>query len=106
MWGSAYKFKLGNSSDEDQPLPIHVDFFTENNIVVKKLVCGGIHSQVLATDDNIYSFGCGSDGRLGHPECEGHRYLYKEKEPRVIEGLQGKVVQVQSGYYHVVALSK
>lgn len=27
---------------------------------------GGIHSTLIGADGQVYSFGCGSDGRLGH----------------------------------------
>ena len=39
-------------------------------------VCaGGIHSSAVTVDGGVFTWGCGSDGRLGHPEAEGHRYL-------------------------------
>lgn len=31
------------------------------------------------------TFGCGSDGRLGHKEILNHKYLYKEAYPKEIE---------------------
>ncbi|KAL0485043.1 E3 ubiquitin-protein ligase HERC [Acrasis kona] len=103
--GSGYKHKLGNGSDKDELTPIKVDFFG-NEIKAQKFVSGGIHSQVLDVNNNLYSFGCGSDGRLGHPEGEGHRYLYKEGVPKLIESIKGSVLHVDSGYYHVIAVCK
>ena len=71
----------------------------------KKLVCGGIHSAILTETGFVYSFGCGSDGRLGHPEYVGHTYLYKESRPKLIESLQN-VDDLESSYYHMIALIK
>lgn len=31
------------------------------------------------------TFGCGSDGRLGHPEKGNAKYLYKEGYPKLVE---------------------
>ena len=43
---------------------------------------------------------------MGHPECEGHRYLYKEGYPRKIEGELAKfqVVDIAASYYHCLCL--
>ena len=34
---------------------------------VSKVLAGGIHSGFLDDNGHIYTFGCGSDGRIGHP---------------------------------------
>lgn len=44
---------------------------------VSEVIAGGIHSGVLSSDGDLYTFGCGSDGRIGHIESADHRYLYK-----------------------------
>ena len=31
----------------------------------------------------VWTWGCGSDGRLGHPEAEGHRYLYRWQKLKI-----------------------
>ena len=110
MWGDPYKGQLGHYENnqtwthEEKNLygsPILIKFENE----VQKVVNGGIHSTLLTTDGQIYTFGCGSDGRLGHPEYEGHTYLYKESKPKLIEFFKGqKVLDVQSSYYHMMAL--
>ena len=45
---------------------------------------GGIHSAWLDSDNQIYTFGCGSDGRFGHPEIQNAKYLYKEITPKLV----------------------
>ena len=73
--------------------------------LVKKVISGGIHSAILSIDGCLYTFGCGSDGRLGHPEYEGFVYLYKESHPKRVETFEpGKVIDVTSSYYHMMAL--
>ena len=55
----------------------------------------------------MYTFGCGSDGRLGQQEFKGHTYLYKESKPKYVEALHDhKVIDVQSSYYHMLALTQ
>ena len=72
---------------------------------VIKVIGGGIHASILTEQGQVYTFGCGSDGRLGHPEYEGHTYLYKESKPKLVEAFAGKkVIDVQSSYYHMMAL--
>ncbi len=43
-----------------------------------KIISGGIHSAALDDKGSLYTWGCGSDGRLGHPEHGNAKYLYKE----------------------------
>jgi len=73
---------------------------------VLKPVAGGIHSAILTTNGLAMTFGCGSDGRLGHPEKEKYTYLYKEPLPRAIEGpfAGNPVMDLASSYYFMVAI--
>lgn len=98
-FGSGYKGQLGlddtwdhsDPADRLSPEPIQ-DFRAD------AIICGGIHT-LAVREGTLFSWGCGSDGRIGHPESEGHRYLYREARPRAIEGL-GRVVSVSASYYH------
>jgi len=73
----------------------------------KEVISGGIHAAILTDDNKLYTFGCGSDGRLGHPEYEGFVFLYKESQPKLVETFNSKkVVSVASSYYHMMALAE
>ena len=63
--------------------------FLEEGDTVKKVLGGGIHSAILSNGGKLYTFGCGSDGRMGHPEFEGQIYLYKESFPKLVKLYQG-----------------
>lgn len=59
----------------------------------------------MTRDGKLMTFGCGSDGRLGHPEMKSHKYLYKEAYPKEVKEFEGAVVlKAATSYYHMIAL--
>ena len=48
---------------------------------------GGIHSGLYDEEGILYTFGCGSHGRLGHQKYIDGKYvhLYKESQPKRVE---------------------
>jgi alpha-tubulin suppressor-like RCC1 family protein len=110
FWGWGYKGKLGNTEewthagdwDETEPKILNID------VPIAIAESGGIHSSVIDTQGILYTFGCGSHGRLGHPRyIEGkYRHLYKESQPKKVEFFEGvgKVVDYSSTYSSNVAL--
>jgi alpha-tubulin suppressor-like RCC1 family protein len=44
-----------------------IQFFVDNAITVTQVSCGRAHSLCLTDDGQVYSFGKGAEGRLGHP---------------------------------------
>ncbi|UJR13450.1 hypothetical protein I4U23_000464 [Adineta vaga] len=102
--GSNYKVKLG--IDNDVPFTGQWTLIELTRTCPFKMIAtGGIHSSALATDGRIFTWGCGSDGRLGHSEAQGHRYLYKENEPRPIETFnKQQVLCIATSYYHMAAI--
>ena len=104
MWGCGYKGKLGldrqwtHEDPADRLNPETIAGFQSNTIEL-----GGIHSSSI-DNGNLFTWGCGSDGRIGHPEVQGHRYLYKEPLPRMIENIP-KVIKISSSYYHNIILT-
>lgn len=59
-FGSGYKGKLGHGNTEDCLKPTVVQTIPEKVIEVS---CGGIHTAVISASHQLYTFGCGSDGR-------------------------------------------
>ena len=91
MWGDPYKGQLGQYDENEgwdhtetklYSAPICVYDNPEDRAI--RVICGGIHSAILTASGSLLTFGCGSDGRLGHPEYEGHTYLYKESRPKLV----------------------
>ena len=105
-WGDGYKAKLGHGDQESRLTPTLIDPKHFNDEKIKHVSAGGIHSTAVSEDGHAFTWGCGSDGRLGHPEAKGHRYLYRVDVPRVVEALKekGKVIDIKSSYNHAVAL--
>ncbi|RXG68740.1 E3 ubiquitin-protein ligase HERC2 [Armadillidium vulgare] len=70
-------------------------------VVVKVAVnSGGKHCLCLSADGDVYSWGEGDDGKLGH----GNKSSYDR--PRLIEALQGKdVVDIACGGAHSAAIT-
>ena len=67
---------------------------------VLEVAAGGLHSLLLAEDDAVYSFGCGSRGQLGHGDTE------PQAVPRRIKALEGqRIVQVACGHEHSLVLT-
>eukprot|EP00817_Percolomonadidae_sp_ATCC50343_P004755 CAMPEP_0117421152 /NCGR_PEP_ID=MMETSP0758-20121206/2319_1 /TAXON_ID=63605 /ORGANISM="Percolomonas cosmopolitus, Strain AE-1 (ATCC 50343)" /LENGTH=379 /DNA_ID=CAMNT_0005203141 /DNA_START=15 /DNA_END=1151 /DNA_ORIENTATION=+ len=103
--GSGYKHKLGHGDSESITSPRVIDFFVKQNLQVLRPINGGIHSSCLCSDGALYTFGCGSDGRLGHKEGSNYVYLYKETEPRAIESLGKCVMDADFSYYAGCAIT-
>lgn len=105
-WGDGYKGKLGlgNQDSRYAPTPIPASHLNMERVTV---VCaGGIHSTAATAEGSVFTWGCGSDGRLGHPEGQGHRYLFRSDVPKKVEGLEAKSKRalVSCTYYHTAAV--
>lgn len=97
-WGRGEDGQLGLGDTSDMHLPTLVDSL--RGVHVKQLACGSGHSCVLTEEGEVYSWGRGDDGRLGHGD-NGWKYV-----PRLIHSLMGKVIcLVTCGSYHTAAIS-
>lgn len=104
-WGDGYKGKLGQNDQESRSLPTKIDPSRFGGEFVVGVACGGIHSAAVTREGGVFTWGCGSDGRLGHAEAKGHRYLFRCDVPRKVEGL-ANVASVDCSYYHTAVLRK
>ena len=67
---------------------------------IKKIVCGVEHCLLLTSNGDVFSFGCGLRGALGHGDVNSH------SNPKQIEALAGlKIVDISTGSFHSAAVS-
>mmetsp|Transcript_20483 Transcript_20483/g.50234 ORF Transcript_20483/g.50234 Transcript_20483/m.50234 type:complete len:594 (-) Transcript_20483:76-1857(-) len=97
-WGRGEDGQLGLGDTSDQDEPTYVDAL--RGVGVRQIACGSGHTVVLSTEGEVFTWGRGDDGRLGHGD-NGWKYV-----PRITQSLAGQVVvQVTCGSYHTAAVS-
>ncbi len=97
-FGSGANGRLGIGNDHAQTLPTLVEGL--NGLKIAQLTCGHHHTLVLTEAGQVFSYGYGGNGRLGHGNEAD------EKRPKEIEALKGKgVVFVAGGAYHSAAIN-
>lgn len=97
-WGRGEDGQLGLGDTSDQDEPTYVDAL--RGVGVWQIACGSGHTVVLSTEGEVYTWGRGDDGRLGHGD-NGWKYV-----PRITRSLAGQVVtQVTCGSYHTAAVT-
>jgi hypothetical protein len=89
---------LGHGDQFDQYTPKRVDALI--GVKATQVACGLNHTAVCTEDGEVFTFGSGRDGKLGHGDT-------KEKtSPALVKALQGRhITQVQCGVYHTMALT-
>ncbi|XP_071080908.1 uncharacterized protein [Haliotis cracherodii] len=105
-WGDGYKGKLGTGDQEPRFEPTKIPPSSFQNEAIAHVGSGGIHSSAVSVSGRVFTWGCGSDGRLGHPEGKGHRYLFRSDVPKQVEFFKPNqhAEMVKCSYYHTVAL--
>ncbi|KAK7103664.1 uncharacterized protein [Littorina saxatilis] len=103
-WGDGYKGKLGLDSQDSSYTPSLISPSHFNNEQVTVVCAGGIHSTASTAEGSVFTWGCGSDGRCGHPEGQGHRYLFRSDVPKKVEAFKSKFAMVSCTYYHSAAI--
>jgi alpha-tubulin suppressor-like RCC1 family protein len=87
-FGKSGSLGLGEKSNCKTPLRIEKTFSNANCENIVDISCGSSHSLAIDNAGNIYSWGNGQGGRLGHNQEVG------ENLPRIIEELQGRFIKV------------
>ena len=97
-WGRGEDGQLGIGDTSDQDEPTYVDAL--RGVGVRQIACGSGHTVVLTMEGQVYTWGRGDDGRLGHGD-NGWKYV-----PRIAQSLLGQIiVQVTCGSYHTAAVA-
>ena len=89
--------RLGHVNVFRQDTPKRVEALI--GVKAKQVACGLYHTAVCTEDGEVFTFGGGEHGELGHGDKE-----YKTS-PVLVKALQGKyITQVQCGEHHTMAL--
>ena len=99
-WGANHGGRLGlgdTISDKEVIVPKQVNADT---ISWAQIECGPFHTVALSTDGEVYTWGCGGAGELGHGD-------YTERNvPTKVESLSGEtIVKIACGMMHTAALT-
>lgn len=71
-WGSGANYQLGTGNACIQKLPCKVDSL--HGSVIKHLSAAKFHSVAVSARGELFTWGFGRGGRLGHPDFDIHRY--------------------------------
>lgn len=83
-WGEGDHGRLGHGDGNGRQIPTLVHSLND----VGSVACGSSHTLVVSQDGkNVWSFGSGEHGKLGHGE------IAKVFKPKLIEALQGLTIQ-------------
>ena len=99
-WGKGEHGRLGNGQNKSCDIPQLLEPL--RSYKVKHVAVGLSHSLILTDDGNVWSFGCGEHGRLGHGDSAEFR------SPKLIEGLiktNIHINHISCGAYHSCAIT-
>jgi len=101
-WGCGAHGKLGHYNDEDQLIPTKIEGFRHVRFV--QISTGADHSVCVTSDGNVYTFGKGQYGKLGHGSINKKNKL----TPTKVEALDniGRVTRVVAGVNHTCAITE
>lgn len=66
-WGRGDEGQLGHGTTESQSAPRPIMFRYDNKeVIVSQIACGRQHSTALSVTGDLFTWGSGDDGALGH----------------------------------------
>lgn len=78
----------------------NMTFAFERHVKIRKICCGNEHSMILTGNGDVYTWGTGLRGQLGHLEIKN------EEIPKLVEGLSGiKIIDISGGGWSSAAIS-
>ncbi|GAB4857216.1 hypothetical protein Ancab_015124 [Ancistrocladus abbreviatus] len=105
-WGSGANYQLGTGNAHLQKLPCKLDSLHDS--FIKLIAAAKFHSVAVSSRGELYTWGFGRGGRLGHPEFDIHSGQAAVITPRqVISGLGYRRVRaVAAAKHHTVVATE
>lgn len=98
-WGCGSGGRLGHGNENSVGYPKLVRYFQENDIKVSLITCGDTHSAALSTSKELYTWGSGNFGKLGHGNYEDIMI------PQLVEMFSNKKIdQIVCGSHNSMAI--
>jgi RCC1 and BTB domain-containing protein len=97
-WGSNTYGQLGTGGLKSVSEPILLESLTREKIV--DISCGDNYSGIVTQNGDVYTWGFGNEGQLGHGD-KSDQFL-----PRKIANLQAKVKSISCGGAHTAMLTE
>ncbi|TVU41524.1 hypothetical protein EJB05_15052 [Eragrostis curvula] len=97
-WGSGTNYQLGTGNSHIQKLPCKVDALHGSSI--KTVAASKFHSVAVSSDGELYTWGFGRGGRLGHPDIHSGQSTAVITPRQVTVGLGRKRVNVVAAAKH------
>lgn len=72
-WGSGVNYQLGTGNAHIQKLPCKVDSL--HGVFIKLISAAKFHSVAVSAQGEVYTWGFGRGGRLGHSDFDIHRFM-------------------------------
>jgi alpha-tubulin suppressor-like RCC1 family protein len=99
-WGGGDFGNLGHGDEETQLVPKAVKGILAGSVVVA-IASGAVHSMATTDEGQLYAWGCGESGQLGHGD-RNNCFV-----PRLVEALEGqRVSAVATGEDHSVVMTE
>ncbi|XP_057984022.1 uncharacterized protein LOC131168537 isoform X1 [Malania oleifera] len=101
-WGSGVNYQLGTGNAHMQKLPCKVDSL--HGSFIKLVSAAKFHSVAVGTQGEVYAWGFGRGGRLGHPDFDIHSGQAAVITPRLVtSGLGSRHVKaIAAAKHHTV----
>jgi alpha-tubulin suppressor-like RCC1 family protein len=93
-WGKGRAIGHGGDDETQRLVPTKVTGGGIGEAVVLQVAAGNMHSMAKTVSGELYSWGKGTDGQLGHGDKENLAV------PRVVDGIEGAVVGMACGTTH------
>lgn len=98
-WGYGNLGRLGHNNENSYEMPNIITFFEDNDIFINNIKCGDTFSAAICNAKQIYTWGNGSNGMLGHGN-----YLNLLAPKKIYFFSDSKIENVFLGSYNSIAM--